>query len=180
MKVLFLDVDGVLNNEDWADRMELNYGILVYKNNILYQPSLISLRRIINETGAKIVVSSSWRKIPSAYADLLRWLHMYGMEVFDTTPQHFSRSMHIRGDDIEEWLKAHPEVEAYAILDDDDDMGQHMSHLVQTNMFAGLTMMEADECIHMLNGGDNVGRQLYGDDCESDGSERGNERIGRR
>lgn len=180
MKVLFLDVDGVLNNEVWAVEMEQNFNILVYTNNILYQPALVSLRRIINETGAKIVVSSSWRKISAAYADLLRWLHMYGMEVLDTTPQHYSRRMHIRGDDIEEWLKAHPDIEAYAILDDDDDMGQHMSHLIQTDMYYGLTDTEADACIRMLNGGETNGRQLHGNDCESDGSECGNERIGRR
>lgn len=150
MRVLFLDVDGVLNNDDWAWEMYKKYKVEVYRNNILYQPHLEQLRRIINETDAKIVVSSSWRKIPSAYADLKRWLQMYGMEVFDETPYVGG----IRGDDIEAWFKRNKDkdIEAYAILDDDTDMGEHYSHLINTFYMEGLTPEMADECIKMLGG----------------------------
>lgn len=148
MKVLFLDVDGVLNNDDWAWEMFNKYKIEVYRNNILYQPHLVQLRRIINETGAKIVVSSSWRKIHSAYEDLKHWLQMYGMEVYGETPYVGG----IRGDDIEAWLKEHNDVEEYAILDDDTDMGEHYGHLVNTFYMEGLTPEMADECIKMLGG----------------------------
>ena len=150
MKILFLDVDGVLNNDDWAWEMFNKYRIEVYRNNILYQPHLVQLRRIINETGAKIVISSSWRKIPSAYADLKRWLQMYGMEVYGETPYVGG----IRGDDIEAWFKRNEneDIETYAILDDDTDMGQHYGHLINTFYMEGLTQEMADKCIAMLNG----------------------------
>ena len=36
------------------------------------------------------------------------------------------------------------------ILDDDDDMGVHMPHLVRTSFDEGLTIKEADMCIDML------------------------------
>ena len=175
-KILFLDVDGVLNNETWAGEMWDDYNIKVYNKNILYQPALVQLRRIINATGAKIVVSSSWRKIHDAYQDLLRWLDMYGMNVLDTTSKTTSRYRQIRGDDIGEWLNAHPGVESYAILDDDDDMGEHMNHLIRTNMYYGLTEEKANACIDLLNGKSANRQQLNGNDGQSDSS---NERIGR-
>ncbi len=152
MKILFLDVDGVLNNDDWAWEMYKKYKVEVYREDILYQPSLCELRRIINATGAKIVVSSSWRKIEHAYKDLLMWLKMYGMEVLDVTPYVGG----IRGDDIEAWFKRNKDkqIESYAILDDDSDMGEHYGHLIQTFYMEGLTTEIADECIKMLNSSD--------------------------
>lgn len=65
-KVIFLDVDGVLNNGIWAIEM-FDKGIHVYHDDLLYEPSLEQLMRIVDSTGAVIVVSSSWRQIPIAY-----------------------------------------------------------------------------------------------------------------
>ena len=36
-KVLFLDVDGVLNNGSWAAKM-FTEGVYTYRDNILYNP----------------------------------------------------------------------------------------------------------------------------------------------
>ena len=68
-KVIFLDVDGVLNNGTWAIEM-FDKGIRVYHDDLLYEPSLEQLKRIVDTTGAFIVVSSSWRQIPIAYLHL--------------------------------------------------------------------------------------------------------------
>ena len=62
IKVIFLDVDGVLNNGTWAIEM-FDKGIRVYHDDLLYEPSLEQLKRIVDSTGAVIVVSSSWRQI---------------------------------------------------------------------------------------------------------------------
>ena len=144
-RVLFLDVDGVLNNGVWAAQM-YEQGIRTYRDDILYEPSLVQLKRIIDNTGALIVVSSAWRQIPSAYQHLLEWLKKYGMNVYDKTPYVGGE----RGDDITAWFSCHPGAWKYAILDDDNDMTQHMDHLVQTSFDAGLTEQEADTCIEML------------------------------
>lgn len=69
-KVIFLDVDGVLNNGTWAIEM-FDKGIRVYHDDLLYEPSLEQLRRIVDTTGAVIVVSSSWRQIPIAYPGII-------------------------------------------------------------------------------------------------------------
>ena len=148
MKILFLDVDGVLNNDDWMWDMFKAYKVNAYKHNILNEAALCQLRRIINETDAKIVVSSSWRLVKTDYDDLKRWLKMFGMEVYSETPYKGG----IREDDIEAWLEEHDDVEQYVILDDEDDMGQLYGHLVQTNFFEGLTKEDADQCIELLKG----------------------------
>ena len=61
-KFIFLDIDGVLRterNENWRSfwglKHEDDYGRL-------FSPSAIrNLERIINSTGARVVVSSNWR-----------------------------------------------------------------------------------------------------------------------
>ena len=58
-KYLFLDVDGVLNSVSWY-REEWN------KNHVYpqgdFDPKCVELvNRIVEETGCKVVVSSSWR-----------------------------------------------------------------------------------------------------------------------
>lgn len=59
-KLLFLDVDDVLNNGSWAMEM-YERGVRVFRDALLFEPSLVQLRRIVDETGTAIVVSSSWR-----------------------------------------------------------------------------------------------------------------------
>ncbi len=145
-KIVFLDVDGVLNNETWAIEM-YDQGTRVYRDNILFEPSLEQLRRIIKTTGALIVVSSSWRQNPTAYDHLKEWLKKYDMEVYDKTPYVGGD----RGDDITAWFHRNPGEWNYAILDDENDMGEHKEHLVQTSFDTGLTEKEADCCIEMLN-----------------------------
>ncbi len=145
-KVLFLDVDGVLNNGEWAFKMH-QQGVHVYKNDLLYEPSLEQLRRIVRTTGALIVVSSAWRQIPSCYQHLLEWLEKYGLRVYGKTPYIGGD----RGDDISAWFNRNPGEWRYVILDDDDDMGEHLGCLVRTDFDRGLTEKEADLCIELLN-----------------------------
>ena len=146
-KVLFLDVDGVLNNGEWAFTMH-RQGVYVYRDDLLYEPSLEQLRRIVQATGALIVVSSAWRQIPTCYQHLQEWLEKYGMEIYDKTPYVGGD----RGDDISAWFKRNPGDWRYAILDDDYDMGDHIDHLVRTDFDLGLTEREADRCIALLQG----------------------------
>ena len=60
MKVIFLDIDGVLNTGWWYTQMDRNtpkdkYGYAFDPN------SVANLKKIIDETGADIVISSSWK-----------------------------------------------------------------------------------------------------------------------
>ena len=144
-KIVFLDVDGVLNNQAWAYEM-YKHGVLVYRDCLLYEPSLLQLKRIVDGTGAIIVVSSSWRQDAAMYEKLRDWLERFGMEIYDRTPYVCAD----RGDDITAWFILHPGKYRYVILDDDYDMGVHIDHLVQTEFDAGLTEADADRCIKAL------------------------------
>lgn len=144
-RIIFLDVDGVLNNGTWAEEM-YEQGVRVYHDDLLYEPSLVQLRRIVDETGAVIVAFSSWRQITVAYQHLKEWLAKFGMAVYDKTPYVGG----VRGDDITAWFNRNPGIYQYVILDDDDDMDGHMEHLVQTDFDSGLTEKKADECIRIL------------------------------
>jgi hypothetical protein len=80
-----------------------------------------------NETGTKICVSSTWK-------------HHFGTKGYVSTPEKWEDAFQLlgfnpgtyvgitgdrrtlRGEEIKDWLDNHPEVEDYAILDDDSDM----------------------------------------------------------
>ena len=136
MKVIFLDVDGVLNNMTWAKKMYEEEGIPVFRNDILCESSLLLLQKLVQETDAEIVLSSSWRRIPSARANLVKTLEKYGMTIHSDTPYVGG----IRGEDIARWMKRNRDIklEAYVILDDDSDMlVPQFPHFVQTSFSDG-------------------------------------------
>lgn len=146
-KLIFLDVDGVLNNQTWALKMFKEEGVRVYSEDILEDRALRLLKRLVDETGAKIIVSSAWRKIPGSYDALKAQLNHYGLSVAGDTPYAGG----VRGDDISAWFNRNPGDYRYVILDDDSDMDGHMEHLVQTDFDTGLTYDIVERCISMLN-----------------------------
>lgn len=112
MKVIFLDIDGVLN--------------LCYperdKYGSLFHPELVNnLNNLIQLTDAKIVISSSWRHSGlSEMKDMWEFRNLPG-EVIDITPSfmHQRGTSLCRGDEIQQWLNEHPEVTNYVYIDDD-------------------------------------------------------------
>lgn len=59
-KVIFLDIDGVLNTKWWYTQMNRNTPKDKY--GYAFDPKAVAnLRRIVEETGADIVISSSWK-----------------------------------------------------------------------------------------------------------------------
>lgn len=147
MKIIFLDVDGVLNNACWARKM-YDEGVHVYADDLLYDPSIKQLKRLIDATNAKVVLSSSWRNHPDAMKHLATQLAAYNIFVYGVTPNVGPQ----RGDDISEWLANHP-IDNYVILDNDSDMTVHMDHLVKTDFETGLQYTHVDRAIALLNGG---------------------------
>jgi hypothetical protein len=121
-------------------------GIRTYRDDILYEPALERLKRIVDATGARIVISSSWRQIPTAYGHLKDWLEKFGMTIWDKTPYIGT----CRGDDITAWFNINPGEWSYVILDDDDDMGEHMGHLVQTDFDVGLIDTDVERAMIIL------------------------------
>lgn len=143
MKVLFLDVDGVLNTYNSEGYLNIN------KNRLRI------LRRIVEETGCRIVVSSTWRILPETRVRLMRKLKWKGMEVYGwtTTERFMGEQKQMRGHEIERWLDENPGVDRYCIIDDDGDMlPSQMNNFVLIDGNIGLTDAYADVIISILKG----------------------------
>lgn len=138
MRVLFLDIDGVLNNA-----ASLAEGIHLLPEKVLL------VRRVCEETGAEVVISSSWRIIYDLQVlrELIYRAGGRGIKINDVTPN----ISNFRGHEIKEWLDQRPEVTKYAIIDDDADMlpSQHQ-YLVQTSHMCGITSLEVKQLIEIL------------------------------
>lgn len=154
MKVIFLDVDGVLNSTKHAMRVG-GYGRFAKANTFakakLSPDALDNLRTILQKTDASIVISSTWRL--NRTIDDLKWLfevHEIDPErVIDSLPEDVGNES--RGALIATWLEKHPEVTQYVILDDDDDMlDSQAKHFVQTDITFGLTALDAKVAIGIL------------------------------
>ena len=134
MKILFLDVDGVLNCKT------TNFKTSLWPFD---RHKAFLVGRILDKTDAKLVLSSSWRHHPDGVATVEK--HVF--KVYDKTP--VLSGTYNRGYEIKAWLDDHPGVEKYAILDDDDDMIEGQV-LFQTTWEEGLTEEIADQIIKYL------------------------------
>lgn len=151
MKVIFLDIDGVLNHEqhykwlmetDEPTPMQRTYPYTEFNPE-----SCRLLKEIIWETNAKIVVSSSWRLAGEDRLKLL-FKNLGLPNIYSTTPCLNTA----RGIEIDAWLATHPEVDGYIILDDDEDMNaEQMPFFIKTNPYEdGLNEEVKNKAIELL------------------------------
>jgi hypothetical protein len=123
MKVVFLDIDGVLNTRHTPNPHKLPY--------VVDKTLVRRLRRLLARTKAKAVLSSTWRYDPAGLFSARR----YGIPFIGCTPDLPQRP---RREEVRAWLKKHPRVTRYAVLDDDDD-GLDAMPLFQPSASTGLT-----------------------------------------
>jgi hypothetical protein len=146
MKILLLDMDGVLNSANYLHTKPRESMPFEHIN-----PEAVAiLNRIVRETGCKIVISSSWRVILPWW--VLRMVlacrgFKFVKSVIGETPRG---AFDNRGMEIASWLNKHPEVERFVIVDDDADMAHLMPNLVQTSWHSGLDGVHAAEIICRL------------------------------
>ena len=152
MKIIFLDVDGVLNcTTDWSGPNDDGPATL--------DPVKCDmLARIVRETDAVVVLSSTWRLIPGRALDkLTAWLLKRNVTIHSYTKDLTSELGHcmIRGYEIARWMQNNANQfpnPRFVILDDDDDINQNqLPFFVQTSMKTGLTPELADKAIAILN-----------------------------
>lgn len=150
MKVIFLDIDGVLNTVQseiyWGSKQENHY--------LLFCPiTILNLNRILKEVpDVKIVISSSWR-VGSTIKELKEIFSKNLIDesfIIDKTP--FLGYDVDRGIEINQWLSKNS-VESFVIIDDDDDMCDLSFHLFKTNPYEGLMWRCSSDIIEYLNNG---------------------------
>ena len=165
MKVIFLDIDGVLNTMVSLPLREHFVEIegTIVGFNQLDKDAINQLNRVIGETEAKVVISSSWRigcRTPAKWNCLIEHLRNQGVvaEVIGRTPTYgeyvnlpgIFAARFVRGDEIQLWLNDHPEVKSFVIVDDDQDMAHLTNKLVRTKFETGITERDADRMIEIL------------------------------
>lgn len=154
MRVVFLDVDGVLNSIDWWTR---NYEARMAARGDMWDrfeqeidpEAVVRLNRITETTGAKICLSSTWRMhfASAEKAQEFFWKHDVEAPFVGMTPTKHD----MRGNQIQAWLDEHPEVEQFVIIDDDSDMEHLVDHLVLTCNNVGLLDADVEKAINQLN-----------------------------
>lgn len=141
MKILFLDIDGVLNSASVLHQKG--------RGDAICEKMVARVNQIIEATGCKIVISSTWRLLHKI-DQLKQILITYGLldVIIDYTP-HFEYQR-IRGDEIQAWLDKNP-VNKFVILDDNSDMGDDLiNRLVQTTWQNGLEDSHVKRVINIL------------------------------
>ena len=111
MKIIFLDVDGVLNSDEYMHRIKHSNVTGVERYIDIEKVRL--LRQTVNKTGAKIVMTSSIRHSQKG-REVIELLQREGM-VVDKTP--FMNET--RGEEIKAWISENGNVEDFVILDDE-------------------------------------------------------------
>lgn len=158
MKVIFLDIDGVLNSEKFLENN---------KNQAIDRNSVGILKNIIDKTGAVIVMSSGWRlwfddnMLPQdGYSQCLyEILCKFNIKLFGKTPDFSTEEIrtrktfsHVKAKEIIAWLNEHEFVDKYVVIDDLYLKNEEINaHLVKINGQVGITEADARRVIDMLN-----------------------------
>jgi hypothetical protein len=167
-KIIFLDIDGVLNPVIYMNALhkmwlQSNRQIKSHDNfgQLFFDYNCKSLKTIIDETNAQIVISSSWR-LNGEESMKSMWKHRgLAGEIIGITPtetevvqsgQAEFYDMVCRGMEIDCWIKKNEFVGNYVIIDDTDDMlDSQRKFFVETEPNIGLTMQDAQRAISILN-----------------------------
>ena len=159
MKIIFLDIDGVLNSAEYMSfkQEEWNSGD---DSKMIDENSVSLLNKIVQETGAKVVISSSWR-LHFTIEKLREILCSKGFigEIIDKTPTINPLIDEIevhgnipRGLEIQKWLRSKPHnIESFVILDDNSDMVHLSKFLVKTTWEHGMLEQHVLKAIEILN-----------------------------
>ena len=149
MKIIFLDVDSVLNNGDTEARVRPPEG----GSYIGIDPILMErLRTIVTKTDAHIVLSTTWREFEYFRDHLLEKMGHIASRVIGDTPKLYYKS---RAEEINAWISSHPEIkiDKFIVIDDlgCDDLDSFGESFIQTYYHDGLTEELMQKCIEKLS-----------------------------
>lgn len=159
MRVIFLDIDGVLNSKEFFKNRQPTQGL-----NEIDEEKVKLLQQIVQATNAKIVLTSTWRiydKADKVYQHLVDVLAKYDLSIFDCTPWINENRPH----EIAVWLSmwnalrdVHKHIFGFVSLDDDFTAKQYarygMQHqLIKTTFYGehgGLQPEHVQQAIDIL------------------------------
>lgn len=152
MKVIFLDIDGVLNCKSTKARCGQYIGIDTAKVKLV--------NAIVEKTGANIVLSSTWKEHWNKRTQVDKYMHNKfskgHIEIYSCTDQETKGWQ--RGNNIKKWIKEH-DVESWVVLDDevfldyDDDILERLVKTEWDDEDGGLNQKDVETAIKILNDG---------------------------
>ena len=161
-RVLFLDIDGVLNSNFWNDshQREISDGTLIDEEKVKI------LAPLIKRTKAKIILHSGWRIWFDAELNPLRREAERLIDIFakeglsidgltpDLTTEEIRRTKKfslVKAEEILLWLKTNKEVSGWVVLDDLDLHNiQIENHQVMPDQTIGLTQEDVEKAERIL------------------------------
>lgn len=144
MKIIFLDLDGVLNN--W------------YHPDLIDEKNALVLKKILELSKAKIVITSSNKYsfqregqntvVESFLAQYLKILQEMGITPFDLTPYcQEDKSLEIKA-----YLRSNPQVVDFVIIDDEPVCLDLLKYQVLPDLYKGLSLEHIKPILAILNG----------------------------
>ncbi len=143
MKVIFLDIDGVLNVKNWHEKKS---------HFFIDKDKAKLLAKLIKETNSKVILSSSWREpyfdeiVSNANGNVISEAHKifnkYKIPVVDKTPSYKTREDEIISKIVEYNL------DSYVVF---DDKLLDLPNVIQTNQEVGLTEKDIAKALEILS-----------------------------
>lgn len=142
MKVIFLDIDGVLNKENW----------MLNKTPWIEDEKISLIGKLCRKTGASVVLSTNWRNIwyePMYYNNKDNGIYLahklfnkHGIKVVGTTPVMGPREVEIM------LTLENLDINKYVVIDDTD---LHIPNFIHTNKKIGFTQSDYEKALSILN-----------------------------
>ena len=162
MKVIFLDIDGVLNCSTSKSHCVEDNGRVIKG---IDSDKVKRLAKIVEATGAQIILSSDWKdgwrkyyasQKPSHAKYLDNHLYKKGKRTIKDKTPNTNKGTWFRGEEILTYLRSHSDITDYVILDDtffeDFSIKEIEEHLVLTDYKVGLTDTDVEKAIKILGG----------------------------
>jgi hypothetical protein len=161
-KVIFLDIDGVLNSNFWnADHQrEISDGKYIDTEKVRL------LSDLVKKSEASLILHSGWRfwfdadvqptRPEAAYLTSL--LNNEGMTVAGMTPDLTTEEIRrtkkfskVKADEILKWLENHPETDSWVVLDDLELHNEIIAKCqIMTDPEQGLTEADVEKALGIL------------------------------
>jgi len=170
MKIIFLDIDGVLHSYNYEQAL-VEKGLSQFdREGAIFDPQCISaLARLIEATGAEIVIHSSWKDCEDKGKALCVMREIWSVRrlpghVLDVTPTLSVEDMAWlygirsttawKGYEIKTWLAKYPDCAEYVIIDDQNIcLPEQRKMAIKTDGRRGLTAADADKAKKILDAG---------------------------
>lgn len=161
-KIVFLDIDGVLNSNFWNDshQREISDGTLIDESKIEL------LCKLIKDTDAQIILHSGWKywfdsdlqPLRKEAENLRALLEKEGLTISGVTPDHATEEIRkskkfslVKAGEILAWLEQHGDVDGWVVLDDLDLHNTEIEmHQVRTDQRIGLTIEDVEKAEEKL------------------------------